>query len=347
MAAGLQLVSRMRAALSSLVIAVGIVFVGSAAQAETARSSARHKAKRPAKAAPAPAPTDDDADDASATQADAKQVAIDSRDDADGRDDRDRDLDRERDRDRGREKDRDRETARIGKAATPAPAPADHGWHVAIGPYLWASSVSANVSVGGPVSAGVDIGFIPISRHARYGAELLGEVRHGRFALYSDLMYGVVDVNGSTSVASVMVTLDGSASSLMIDGAAGYQVLGDEDAVFSLEARGGLRYQRTAINGQVSGLGITVMSPDSVNEGTDVLVGTRAVIRPTRWLSFSGVFDYGVAGASDRTWSLSGDANLRVSRHVMISGGWRTLTMERALISLAMQGPRLAVQLVF
>jgi hypothetical protein len=36
-----------------------------------------------------------------------------------------------------------------------------------------------------------------------------------------------------------------------------------------------------------------------------------------------------------------------LSPHVLVSAGWRTLTMDRAQVSLAMQGPRAAVQLVF
>jgi hypothetical protein len=316
----------MRALLTGLVVAAGLVVIGSAAQAGTARSSSRHKAKRPVETAPV-APADTDDDDA-ATKADAKQVAVETPESAS---------------DASSDKTTGKDAARIAKAA---PAPASRGWQVAIGPYLWASSVNANLSAGG-VSTGVDIGFIPITRHVRYGAELLAEVRHGRFALYGDLMYGVVALNGSTSVASVMVTLDGNASSLAIDSAAGYQVIGDDDAVFSLEARGGLRYQRTVINGMISGAGITVLSPDQVNDGADVLVGTRAVLRPTRWLSFSGVLDYGVAGASDRTWSASADASLRVASFLRITGGYRTLTMERPLLNLTMYGPRVAVQLVF
>jgi hypothetical protein len=228
-----------------------------------------------------------------------------------------------------------------------APAPTGSGWQVAIGPYLWASSVSADVSLGGSVSTGIDIGFIPLERHAKYGAEVLAEVRHGRFAISGDLMYGVAAVNGSTNIASVMMTLTGNASSLLIDGAASYQVLGDEDALFSLEARAGVRYQRTEVSGALDVAGLSLQSPDAVDDGCDALVGTRAVLRPTRWLALSGLFDYGVVGASDRTWSASGDASFRVMSHVLVMAGYRTLTMERARVSLSMQGPRVAVQLVF
>lgn len=317
----------MRAPTRGLVVALGLVLGGSAAQAATGQNASRHKkAKRPVEAAPA-APAA--ADRGTVAPADARQVAIETGDAAGDRSD---------------DGDASKDAAKIVKSA---PAPADRGWQVAIGPYLWASSVNANVSLGGAVSAGADIGFIPLVQHARYGAEILGEVRHGRFALYGDLMYGSEAVNGSTSVASLMVTLSGNASSLLVDGAAGYQLIGDEDAVFSLEARAGIRYQRTEVNGQLAIEGFTLQSPDAVDDGSDAIVGTRAVLRPARWVFFSGVFDVGVFGSSDRTWSASADASLRVSSHFLVSAGWRTLTMDRAQVSLAMQGPRAAVQLVF
>ncbi|TMQ07959.1 MAG: hypothetical protein E6J91_34390 [Deltaproteobacteria bacterium] len=312
-----------------LVVAAGIA-LGSAAQAAPAQTTSRHKkTKRPAAAAPA-RPADDTVDaggDTAPTTA-PKQVALEARDPAgDGIHDSDASKD-------------------VAKLVKPAPAPAGRGWQFAIGPYAWISSVEANVSLG-PVSSGVDIGFIQLERHARYGAEILGEVRRGRFALYGDLMYGAASVAGSTSIASVMVTLSGNASSLLVDGAAGYQVIGDDDAPFSLEARAGVRYQRTAVDGEIAVAGATVRFPDTVDAGSDAVVGARAVLRPARWLFFSGVADYGVIGVSDRTWSASADASLRVSSHVRVSAGWRTLTMERAHVSLALQGPRAAVQLLF
>jgi hypothetical protein len=334
----------MRPLAQGLVVAIGLAVAWSTVQAAPARGANRHKkTKRPVKVAP-PTPSDDTrtndgastpVDDSAATATEAKQVAPEAKQVA---------LDtRDATGDGLEPRDTSRDAAKLVNVA----APAEPGWQVAIGPYLWASSVSANVSLGGSVSTGIDIGFIPLERHAKYGAEVLAEVRHGRFAVSGDLMYGVAAVNGSTSIASVMMTLTGQASSLLIDGAASYQVIGDEDALFSLEARAGVRYQRTEVSGALDVAGFSLQSPDAIDDGCDGLVGTRAVLRPTHWLALSGLFDYGVVGVSDRTWSASGDASLRVASHVLVMAGYRTLTMERARVSLSMQGPRVAVQLVF
>ena len=328
----------MRALTPGLVVAIGLVVGWSTVHAAPAHGARRHKkAKRPVESrASTPAEDTPDAADATAAKTEAKteaktdtKVAFESR--AAVSDDSD-------------EKDADKDTARLEKVA---PAPANHGWQLSIGPYLWASSVDANVSLGGSTSTGVDIGFIPLERHARYGAEVLAEVRYGRFAISGDLMYGTAAVTGSTSIASAMVTLNGNASSLLVDGAANYQVIGDQDALFSLEARAGVRYQRTAVGGDVSLAGAMLKIPDAVDGGSDVLVGARAVVRPTHRFFLSGMFDVGVAGVSNNTWSVTADAGLRVSSHFLVMAGWRTLTMERSLVSLALHGPRVAVQLVF
>ena len=219
-------------------------------------------------------------------------------------------------------------------------------WHVAIGPYLWASSVDANVSLGpASVSAGVD--FIQMERHARYGAEVLAEARYGRISLSGDLMYGVVAVDGQTAVGPLMVTLNGTASSVLVDGAAGYMLAGGDHSLLSLEARGGVRYQRTAVAASVGVAGADVSPPEQVDAGADAVGGARVFVRPSSRFYFSGTFDLGVFGASNSTWSASADASVRVTSRFLLSLGWRTLTIDRANVAITMRGPRAAVQLLF
>src|SRR4051794_8413806 len=140
-----------------------------------------------------------------------------------------------------------------------AETPSDD-WHVAIGPYLWASSVDANVSLGS-ASVASSVDFLQTTQHAKYGAELVGETRFGKLSLSGDLMYGVVGLTGGSAVGPLMVTVNGEASSLLVDGAAGYTVAGDDHAVLAVEARAGVRYQRTAIAGALGVDGSPIVSP--------------------------------------------------------------------------------------
>lgn len=219
-------------------------------------------------------------------------------------------------------------------------------WHLAIGPYLWASSVDASVSLGGAsVSSGID--FAQITHHARYGAELLAEARYRRFSIASDFMYGVVDLDAAKTLGPLMVTVHGTARSLLLDGTAGYMLTGDDHSLLSIEARAGVRYQRTSVEAAVGIGGSDVASTEKVMAGADAIAGGRVVIHPFNRFYFSSAFDIGAFGSSSLTWSVAADASARLSSRLMLSVGWRTLTIEGASVSLVMHGPRAAVQLVF
>lgn len=219
-------------------------------------------------------------------------------------------------------------------------------WRVAVGPYLWASSVDADVSVGA-ASLGAGVDFVQTVKHARYGAEILGEIGYGRFSLSGDLMYGVVGIDGGTALGPVMLTVNGEVSSVMLEGAAGYLVAGDEHSMLALEGRAGVRYQRTSIQASVGVAGAEAGPPESIDAGRDVLAGARLFFRPASWFYVTGVGDLGMFGTSTNTWSFTADANLKLASHVLISLGYRTLTIDRSNLSLVMHGPRAAVQLVF
>lgn len=354
-----------------LALVACLAFTGSIAHAAPDRQAARHgkKAKKKVKAPPVELDAsdeerdDDEDDDNDTTVADDdeeseaprrmkrpkhKRARAVAREEAESDSHRvafrDNDEVRVVDEDED-EIDDDRAEAPVKLRETAKKAPPKQ-WHVAIGPYLWASAVDANVSLGpASVSSGVD--FFEITRHARYGAEVLAEARYGRFSIYGDLMYGIVDLGGAKEVGPLMVTLEGSASSLLIDGTAGYMITGGGQSLLSLEARTGVRYQRTAISGSVNVAGNEVSPTKHVDAAADMLAGAHVIVRPFRRFALSGTVDLGVVGVSASTWSASADASVRVAKHVLLSLGWRTLTTERTNVSIVMHGPRAAVQLMF
>jgi len=235
--------------------------------------------------------------------------------------------------------------ADVAEPAAPPPASAP-GWTFAFGPYVWASSVAIDVSFG-PLNTGVDIGFVSLVQHTRYGAEVALEARHGRFGITADVLYGAAAIEAATEIASVMTSITGTAGSLLLDSLVGYDVLGGEDRMVSLEARAGVRYQRTTVQGQLGVAGFALQSPEIVDDGADLIAGARAAVRPTRWLQLAGAFDIGVVGASQTTWSTTVDASVRLASWFSVAAGWRSLTMQRSSVSQEMRGPRLALQFVF
>jgi hypothetical protein len=311
---------------SSFALALGLLLGWSTAQAAPTDEDASHHHNKKTRRPVEPAPVKDAGDAIDGDN--ARTVALDASDD---------------ELDAADDKDAHKDAARLAKDA---PAPRSHGWQLQIGPYLWASAVQARVGFG-PLTTGIEIGFLDLVSHTRYGGEAAAELRHGRFAVSADVMYGAEAFTAGTTIASVMTTVTGNASSLMFDAAAGYQVLGDDDSAVSLEARSGIRYQRTTVSGELGVAGITVQTPELVDGGSDLVVGARAVVRPGHSIRLSGMFDVGVAGSSDSTWSAAVDAGLLVSSRVLVTAGWRTLSTERSRVNVQMSGPRVAAQLVF
>jgi hypothetical protein len=142
-------------------------------------------------------------------------------------------------------------------------------------------------------------------------------------------------------------SMTGNAGTLLLDSAVSYELIGPDAALFSLEARSGVRYQRTTVRGELGVAGFTLQTPELVDDGADVVLGARAVLRPTHWSLLAGAFDIGVAGASDSTWSTTLDASLRVSSRVSLTAGWRSLTVHRSSVNIQLSGPRVALQLLF
>ncbi len=223
--------------------------------------------------------------------------------------------------------------------------PPSHDWHFAIGPYLWASSVNAKVSLGG-ASTSAGVSFFQISDHAKFGVPVLAEASYKRLSLAIDLEYGVIGIDGSKDLGPVMATLDGNASSLSVDALAGYRLVGNDHSTFAVDVRAGVRYGRTVVAGSLAADGATVISAGTVETDAAALAGARAFARPLSWLWVSANADVGLFGSTS-TWSAEAEADFRVTHHVMISAGYRTLTTDSAGVQLTMYGPRAAVQATF
>jgi len=223
----------------------------------------------------------------------------------------------------------------------------ERDWHVAIGPYLWASAVDADVNIGS-AKLGATIDFGDMTKHARYGIPIMFEAGYKRVTLYTDFMYGVVDVAGKTEAGPLMIDIKGTAKNLMMDNFLGVTVLGaSETAMLSVEPRVGLRYQRTVISGAVDLSGSQFAPPSQVSGESDALVGGRVIVRPFRKLSLIGLADGRIFGSSVSTWSATIEAKYKFTSFVQAALAYRTLTTDSAQVGLEMYGPRLTIQATF
>ena len=141
---------------------------------------------------------------------------------------------------------------------------------------------------------------------------IMAEVRYDRFSLVADATYALVGIDGMNQVGPFNVALDGSVTSLQIDSFAGVRLIGGDHSPVTIEARGGLRYQRTAIAAAIGVAGTAVTPPEQVQTGADALTAGRIFLRPTEHFGLAGAADIGVAGSSTRTWSAGIDATARI-----------------------------------
>jgi hypothetical protein len=318
-----------------LAFAASVILIGSVADAAPSKRVSHREVAQAKQRQEAP-PVDTESDEIDGTDDAADDHAADG-DAANG------------DKRSKHEESEDEGSAELVDAPVKARKPAAKGlrsWHFAIGPNVWLASVDANVSVGSK-SVGAAIDFFDLSRYGKYGIPVLVEGRYKRLSLFVDLTYGVIGLAGGNEIGPLMVTLDGTVSSLAIDGIAGFRLLGDDHSVVSLEARGGIRYQRTVISGSVSVSDNGFSVPAIVNVGADALAGARVFVRPFRRFFFAGTIDQSLFGSSTSTWSAGADANLRITSYFLLAVGWRTLTQQNAFLSTVQHGPRAALQLLF
>jgi len=340
-----------------LLLAASVALTGSDAEAKAAKTSASKASQKKGKA-PAAAIEDDeevDMDEDDDVEVDLSYV---EGDDEDADDDVPSYVKKKRvEKKHKRAKKQTKEVAFAEEAEEPVDAPLTlskrgitsrrkNAWNFAVGPYVWASAVEANVTVGAATVA-QDIDFMTLSKRGKYGAMVAAEARYGKLAITGDLNWGVLEVKGQGPLGPLMVGLDGTVNNLALEGGAGYRVYGDDSSLLSAEARVGVRYQRTAISGTLDLSGNVIPVPDQITSSTDGTFGGRIFVHPLTKLFVTGTFDYGVAGDSAVTYSVAVDVSYRPASFLLATLGYRRLTNKQPGMEITMTGPRLALQLTF
>jgi hypothetical protein len=208
-------------------------------------------------------------------------------------------------------------------------ASADDGWKFALTPYLWLPNINGTLRYdlpsGSGDSAGVKTGPNSYLENLNFALMATGDLRKGRWSIFTDLIYlhfasegstvKDVEFQGSGGRTSVSGSLDAGTetdlSASLVTLAGGYAVVDGPGT--TLDLIGGARYLRlhaetdwelsTAIAGP--GGSETFQRSGSVSESADVvdgIIGARGAIRfgDSQWFVPYYV-DLG-AGSSDLTW---------------------------------------------
>ena len=232
--------------------------------------------------------------------------------------------------------------------STDNPKPVKHTprrWSFAVGPSLWAASVETTIMLG-PVKVHREMPFAQIMQYMDGGMSGAFEARFDRFTATSSFQYGRLAASTTKEVGSGMADLSGSITSVLVEGALGYEVVGRRESRFALELRSGFRYSQLEIGGMgtLGIAGTSVSARGGIHrEGTDYLIGTRARVRLHRRVALAATGDTRIAGDSYSTWSISGDVNVRAARWLTLIAGWRVLETRSDPTIIRRSGPQLVV----
>ena len=220
-------------------------------------------------------------------------------------------------------------------------------WSVEVGPSVWAASVATTIDLG-PIELHRNVSFAQIAQYLDGGMSGALETRYGHFTAAGSFQFGRLAT--SKEIADGMGEIAGSLTTVLVEGAIGYMVLGGPDARLSFEPRLGFRYNSIDLEGMGTlGIGGTTVSAEGgfQRNGTDYLVGARGQLRLHRRVALIATGDTRITGDSYSTWSLAGDVRVRATRWLTVSAGWRVLETEQTPMTIRRNGPQLVVLLGF
>ena len=199
-------------------------------------------------------------------------------------------------------------------------------------PYVWATGVTADVSIHGATPVHAHVPFSDLLKDVDQAAMLRLEYQHGRLGTSADLFYVGMSHNGAavTLPNGTGATLDAKLDLTVLDATASY---GRRRDGLGLAFTAGIRLVGEGTELQ---LHLPTSPTTSVTEETDVqdvlvngIVGLRFRRPLTRRLSIEAHADIG-AGETERTWS--GGSELRfalgASRRYALHAGYKTMTID-------------------
>jgi opacity protein-like surface antigen len=203
----------------------------------------------------------------------------------------------------------------------------DDTWHVSISPYLWMAGMNGSVAFGGH-EVRVDQSFGDILGNLKFGVMALSEVRRGRIALLTDLMYirlsdeTAIPVEGLPGTLNVKTSLN----TFTLTQYFGYRILGNQRG--SIDFLTGGRYYHVDPSITADAGLPTRLSFSTTNNWADFVEGGRLVLNLTPRIGTFLIGDVG-GGGSVLTWQLMGGVGYKWSKRWSTSAAYRRLYFNR------------------
>jgi len=239
-------------------------------------------------------------------------------------------------------------------AADPASAqsePGDAGTTIQITPYVWASGFGGTIRPGSAApTVRVDKSFGELLKDIDAAFFISGLVKHDRFIVVADLTHSSSSRDGlvpTGNPALPAIPAEGRLRQTSVTALAGYRVVDQDNVSLDLLAGGRAWWIRPKV--AVPAFDLSTSAKASF---VDPIAATRLNVKLSpRWsVLFYG--DIGGFGAgSDITTQAMATANLRVTKNVWLSGGYRYLHVDyrsgNIRADAALAGPLLGATIAF
>jgi hypothetical protein len=207
---------------------------------------------------------------------------------------------------------------------TPALAPE---WEFSIAPYFWAAGLDGEIGLFGLPDVEVDESFKDIMETFDFGAMAVTEIRHGRFGVFTDLMYAKTSDAAATPLGILADKVKLESQVLTVTAMGEYRFVDDPRFSFDVMAGGRLWW----VDNEISFRGgpLDGVSGDDGDTWVDPMIGAKGRFNITPKIFVNG---WGMVGgfgaASDFGWDVLGAVGYQFTDRFSTAIGYRALGVD-------------------
>ena len=228
----------------------------------------------------------------------------------------------------------------------------DSGWSFTVAPYFWMAGMQGDIAQFGLSPIEVDASFSDIMENFDIGFMGVAELRYGRYALLTDVMYTKLSADAATPFGVLADSVDVTSETFSMLAAGSYRMIESDQGHLDVLAGGRLWYVKTEIDLVNPAPNLPQTSFDDSGTWVDPIIGVqgRANLTPQVFLTGWAMIG-GFGAASDLTWDLMGGAGYAFNDRWSIVGGYRALSVDYEddgfLFDVVEHGPFLGVRIAF
>src|SRR5262245_38723918 len=218
-------------------------------------------------------------------------------------------------------------------------------WSFSLSPYVWFAGMSGNVGVNANLpKIDVDVSFGDIFKNIDWfppPAMVVGEVRYGRLAAFTDFIYLGLDSNDEVTKGPAAAAVDLELNTIVCTFGGSYRVIDRDRGHLGLLIGG--RLWNVDADGSLVGP-LAVRQHSGSKTWVDPIVGINGRIELGSGFALHAEADVGGFGAaSDIEWQVLGGLQYQIAQSIALEAGYRYLAVDfddgGFLYDVALHGP--------